>query len=444
MQLPATPAAWHRRVWSLTWPVIAANVTIPLVGLVDTAVMGHLPDARFIGAVALGGTAFSFVYWGLSFLRMGTTGIVAQAFGAGDGEALGGTWLRGVICALALGLSIVVLQRPLVALVLAVYPASSGVESLAREYILVRVWGAPGMLLYFVAAGVLFGLQRMRATLLVVAAMNLVNVGLDLLLVVGLGWGVAGVALASAIAEWFGGLLGAALAGGALARHGAARRHRAMLLDGPALRAFFAVSVNLIVRSFCLQVALVVFAALGARQGDVVLAANALLMQFVSGLAFALDGVAHAAEALAGAAWGARDAGALGRAVRFTLLWAGIVALGFALLFALAGDALIAVLTDIAEVRASAGRYLPWVVAMPLIGVWAFQFDGIYIGTTRVREMRNTMLVSLAAFLLLVAWLPDALGNHGLWLAYLGFLGARGISLGMLWPRIARQLDQRV
>ncbi len=438
----AAASVWHRRVWALSWPVIVSNVTVPLVGLVDTAVVGRLPEARYIGAVALAATAFSFMYWGFGFLRMGTTGIVAQAYGGHRHEELAASALRGFGVALLLGALLLMLQAPIQALVFWVYPASAAVETLARAYFDVRIWGAPATLVYFICMGVLFGLQRMRATLVLLMVMNVVNMLLDVLFVLVFDWGVPGVAAASVISEWLGALTGVLLVSAALRALGARWPSRSMLLEAAALARFFGVSTNIMLRSLCLQVVLFSFAALGARQGDVVLAANAVLMQFVSVLAFGLDGVAHAAEALAGAAWGARDRVVLARAVRFTLLWAGLFALVFALFFGVAGNLLVALLTDIEPVRLAAADYLGWVVVMSLVGVWAYQYDGIYIGTTRTREMRNYMVVALLVFVLAAWLLIPRFGNHGLWLAYTLFLASRGLTLALAWPRLAARLPQ--
>ncbi len=431
--------AMHSRVWRLAWPVILSNLSVPLLGAVDTAVMGHLPDPAYIGGVAIGGLIFSYIYWGFGFLRMGTTGLVAQAAGAGDSDEARAVLARAGLLAMALALLVILAQGVIETVAFAAIGASERVESLAGEYFRIRIWGAPAALANYVALGFLFGRQRMRAALLLTVVMNGLNIGLDLLFVVGFGWGIEGVAAATLIAEWSAMILGLGLIAAGLRPMGG-RWRRDRILDRARIAAVLRVNADIFVRTLCLVSAFAWLTARSATLGDVVLAANAILLNFQTFMAFGLDGFAHAAEALVGGAVGARDRRVLRDAVRVTTIWAGLVAIVFAAVYLVLGPSIIAAMTGIAEVRAVAETYLPWAIVSPLVSVWSFQFDGIFIGATRTAEMRNGMILALAAFLLSAWLLMPPLGNNGLWLAFLIFMAVRGVTLGLWYPRIARAL----
>jgi MATE family, multidrug efflux pump len=430
--------ASDRRVWRLAFPVVLSNLSVPLLGAVDTAVMGHLPDPAYIGGVAIGALVFSYIYWGFGFLRMGTTGLVAQANGAKDAGEMRAIFLRGLLVAGSIGTLVIVLQAPIAALALGLVDASPQVEDLGRRYYDIRVWSAPAALIQYVVIGWLFGVQRMTSALALTVVANALNIVLDLWFVLGLGWGIEGVALATLIAEWSAALLGLALVGRRIARSpaGAAR-----VFDGARLLRMVRVNGDIFVRTLCLVTAFAWFTAQGARMGDVQLAANAILLNFQTFMAYGLDGFAHAAEALVGSAIGARDRDAFRAAVVTSTKWAAIIAGGFTLVYLGAGGALIRTLTGIETVRASAAAFLPWAIAAPIVSVWSFQLDGIFIGATRTAEMRNGMIVALAGFLALTAVLVPLWGNHGLWLAFLLFMALRALTLAVFLPRIARALQ---
>ena len=433
--LPATPGAWHRRIFQLTWPVLLANLTIPLVGVVDTAVMGHLEAPRYIGAVAVGSQIFSAMYWLFGFLRMATTGLVSQAYGNQDGgEAVRTAW-RSALLGLGIGASIVALQWPVRAGMLWLFEAGEAVEQLAATYFMIRVWGAPWLLLQTVMLGVLFGLQRMRATLLISLLYNGVNIALDVLFVIGFGWGVEGVALATVIAEVL-----AAVASTLAVLHALRSLKWSPALPEHLWRKgvarLFDVSGNLVVRSFFVQLPFFMVTLLGASLGETTLAANAILMQLFMLMAFAVDGFAHTAESLAGYAYGARNRRGLRQVSLYATLWALGLALLIALLIGLFGAEFIAAMSESAEVRDAAAEYLPWLILCPLLGIWAFLGDGIFIGTTHVRELRNCMFVAAGVFLVAAYGLLDPLGNHGLWVSFSLFMAVRGVLLGLLYPRI--------
>jgi MATE family multidrug resistance protein len=428
-------------VWRLALPNILANLTIPLLGAVDTAVIGDLGAAE-IGAVAVGATVFSFLYWGFSFLRMGTSGLAAQARGAGDRVELLATLARAGLLALAFGSALVVLQGPIARGALALIAPSEAVAALARDYLLIRIWGAPAALLNLVILGWLVGQQRMGTALALQLVINGTNMALDVALAKGLGMEVSGVALATLIAQAAGAAAGVWLVRRHARRLGLAWPWRAAL-DRARLIGVMSLNADIFVRTLCVITAVSMFTALGARFGDLVLAANGILMLLQAFLSFGLDGFAPAAQALVGAAIGARDRSALDAAVRTSIRLAALVAGAYALVYALLGPALIGLVTTVPEVREASAAYLPWAVASPLVSVWSYQLDGIFIGATRGRAMRNAMLVSFAVYLGALAGLVPLWANHGLWLAFLVFMVARAATLLAAYPALARAAGKK-
>ena len=438
--LPETSRQWHQRIWSLTWPIFLANVTIPLVGLVDTAVIGRLPDPSYLGAVAVGSMILTALNWIFGFLRMGTTGLTAQALGRRDATEQTATALRAGALGIAIGAIIVTLQVPLHDLAFWLVDASEDVEQSASDYFYIRIWGTPALLLHLVNLGILFGLQKMRATLLISVVLNLTNTALDVVFVIGFGWGVAGVAIGTVISEWTAAALGMVIVARALPwRHGVSV---GALLDPKRIAELFHVSGNLFVRSFFLQLPFLTFTALSASLGNLILAANAVLLQFFFLMAYTLDSIAHTAETLCGFAFGAKDPSSLNRAIKFTAGWSGLMALSATGGYWLLGDYLIATLTNIESVQRTAHDYLPWAASLPIVAVWAFLLDGVFIGTTRTAELRNAMAAALACYAGTL-WLSlEALGNHGIWLAMTIFMASRGLLLAAYYPRIPRLAEQ--
>lgn len=432
-------AGWNRRVLRLAGPIILANLSVPLLGIVDTGVMGHLDQSYYIGAVAIGALLFSYIYWGFGFLRMSTTALTAQASGAGDDSEVRAGLARALILAVAIAAFVIVLQGPIGWLGLNLIDASPDVERLADTYFSIRIWGAPAALTNYVVLGWFLGRQNAKAALALQVFMNGLNIGLDLLFVVDFGWGVEGVAAATIIAEYSAAALGLLMIARALGRVGGTWS-RASIADPARLRRLLGVNRDIFIRTLALVSAFAYFTSRGAVQGDTLLAANAVLLNFFMLLSFGLDGFAHAAEALVGSAIGARDTHALKRVVRTTTLWALAVAGLFALVYGGLGWLFIQTLTDLPEVRDAARSFLPWIVALPLVAIWSFQLDGIFLGATHTRALRNAMLVSLALFLIFV-WVFMALwGNHGLWLALTLFMVARAVTLGVQYPAIPRSL----
>jgi len=427
----------HRAVWRIALPMILSSATTPLLGMVDTAVVGHLEDPRYLGAVAAGATLFSVLFMGMNFLRMGTTGVTAQAYGAGRGDEVRQGLGQALLIALALAAALILLRAPVIDAAVALLGPSPAVATHLREYFDVRVFSAPASLANFVLIGWLLGMQNARGPLAMMLATNAANVVLDLLFVLQLGMRVRGVALATLLAELVGLAVGLWFVRRELATF-PGRLVPGALWEADRLRRLFALNGNLLLRTLSLMFVFAFITAQGARSGDAILAANALLMNLQYLLSYALDGVAHAAEALVGRAVGAVDRAGLAAAVRRTLGWSVALAAGFALAYALAGGLLVDVMTGIPAVRDLAREFLPWLVLSPLVSVWSFLYDGVYVGATRPREMRIVMMGSTLLVFLPAWYLAQPLGNHGLWLAFTLFMAARGIGMHLWFGRLLR------
>ncbi|MFD1007853.1 MULTISPECIES: MATE family efflux transporter DinF [Oceanisphaera] len=434
-------AARHRQVFALALPMVLSNITVPLLGLVDTIVIGHLEHAYYLGGVAVGATIISLIFWLLGFLRMSTTGLAAQAVGAGDNERLLQVLVRGCLLAWGLALLILVLQKPLTDLAFWLVGGSSQVQMYGREYVMVRIWSAPAALTNLVLLGWLLGNQNARAPMLLLILGNGVNIVLDIWFVLGLGWQVKGAAAASVLADYLATALGAWLVWRTIQGRncwptaGFWRR----TLHVEAFKKLLGLNRDIFIRALCLQLTFAFMTFQGARLGDDVLAANAVLINFLMFISFGLDGFAYAVEAMVGKAVGERDRAEFRLACALNVFWGGVVAILFVLIFALGGHTLINLITSITEVQEQAREYLPWLILMPLAACWCFILDGIFIGTTRGGDMRDMMLLSTAGVFFPVWFLAQSLGNHGLWLAMLCFMLARGITLGWAWWRIDRR-----
>ena len=415
-------------MWRIAAPMVLSNISVPLLGMVDTGVTGHLDSPVYLGAVAIGAMIFSFLYTGMNFLRMGTTGITAQSFGADDNDGLRVSLGQALIVALVIAFVLIALQRPLGNLAMHLLGPDAETRAYAIEYFSIRVWSAPGTLANFALIGWFIGLQNARIPLLIFLTINITNIVLDLVFVLVFGMKVDGVALASVFAEYSGLLVGGAFALSAL-RKRTGHWPIARLINVSAYKAFFSVNANLFIRTMALIFTLGFVTAQGARLGGLILAANAVLMNFQHLTSFGLDGLAHAAEAMVGKAIGQKRRDALEESVRLTLKWSLIFSLGFTVAYLITGQFIIGILTDLPDVRAAAIRYLPWMIASPLVSVWSFLYDGVYIGATRAKEMRNIMVFS-TLFVFLPAWyFLQPLGNDGLWLAFLMFMASRGIGM---------------
>ena len=433
---PANPRLTHARVLRIAVPIVLSNATVPLLGAVDTAVVGQIGLAAPIGAVAIGAVILSTIFWIFGFLRMSTSGFAAQANGAGDEAELRAVLLRALIVAGVVGLALIALQLPLFALAFRVSPASAGVEAMARDYLAIRIWAAPASIGIYAITGWLIGVERTRAVLVLQLWQNLLNMALALWFVLGLGWAVKGAAAASLLAELSGLGLGLWLVRSAFGLPGLAEV-RARLRSGPALRRMFGASRDILLRTVLLQLAFTSFIFLSARGGDAELAANQILAQLLSITAFALDGFAFAAESLVGQAIGAKRPGDLQRAIALSFQW-GLIGAGLltaALL--LAGPATLALMTTAPDVRAVAAGLLPWLVIAPLVGFASWIWDGVFIGALLTGAMLRAMLPAVALYALALALLVPTFGSHGLWAALTVMNLARGFTL---WQRRAQVL----
>ena len=427
-------AITHRRVFHIAAPIVLSNATVPILGAVDTGVVGQLGEAEPIGAVGLGAVVISFLYWAFGFLRMGTAGLTAQALGADDGPEATALLIRGLLIAGAGGLALILLQAPLFWLGFQISPASEEVEGLAQSYMAIRIWSAPAAIAVYAITGWMIAAERTGAVLVLQLWMNGLNIALDLIFVLGLDWGVEGVALATLIAEWSGAILGLWMCRAAFA--GPDWRDRALILRADRLRRMMAVNGDILIRTLLLQIGFSAFIFRSAGEGDVTLAANQILIQFLFITAHAMDGFAFAAEALVGRALGARDRATLRRAAIVTSQWGLGTVILLALIFLAFGPAIIDVMTTAEDVRVAAYAFLVWMVLAPPLGMPSWMLDGIFIGATRTRDMRNAMVVSLAVYLVALFTLPEMFGNHGLWAAMLLFFVLRGVTLGLRYPAL--------
>jgi multidrug resistance protein, MATE family len=414
---------------------MVANLTTPLIGIVSTIAIGRLGDAALLGGVAIASVIFDCLFWLFAFLRMSTLAFTAQALGAGETQELRAPLLRGFVVAAVIGAGLILLQLPLAAILLGTIGGSDSVNRAAKIYFGIRIWSAPLVLANFVVLGWLIGQARARLALGVQIAINLINMAATVLLVLVFDAGIAGAAIAAVIAEATGLVLGVLIAR-RLSR-GQPAVPRAALLDRTKLMRMLSVNRDIMIRTAALISVWLFFTAQGARAGDVTLAANAVLNNFLLISAFFLDGLANAAEQMCGRAYGARDRAAFSGAVRLVIQWGFGFALVVAAIFALLGPSLIGVMTASADVRHTALDYLWYVALSPLLAVFAFGYDGVYIGATWAREMRNLMMLSLVIFV--AAWLSlRAFGNAGLWGALLVHYAARGGLQALRYPAMLR------
>lgn len=432
--------ASYGKIWRLALPIMLANISVPLLGGVDTAVVGHLPDPALIGGVALGSVIFSFLYWGFGFLRMGTTGFTAQALGAANNDEVRAALVRPLLLGLLLSLALVALQVPIARLALWSIEGSPAVEAATATYYHIRIWSAPAALVNFTVIGWLLGMQRTGTTLWLQLLLNGTNIILDLLFVLGFDWGIAGVASATVISEVIAALVGLYVILRAIRQRGGSW-DRQRILRRDRLLALLRVNFDIFIRTVSLLFAFAYFTALGARMGDSLLAANAVLLNINTFIAYGLDGFANAVEILAGNAAGARDRQGFRLAVRNSTLCALGSSAAFSLFLLVLGPQVVGLYSNIAAVQEAALTYLPWVIVSPLFSVWCFQLDGIFVGATRTAAMRNAMVVSLPIYLIACWLLVPAYGNHGLWLALMIFMVGRALTLGAFYPALERSLE---
>lgn len=414
--------------------MILSNITVPLLGLVDTAVIGHLDHAYFLGGSTVGAMIITFVIWLCGFLRMSTSGLAAQAYGARNSQQGVLVLLRGLLVACAIGGILIIAQKLYLDFALSLAGGSADVQFYARQYADIRIWGLPAALSSLVIVGWLLGNHQAKSVMWVLIITNGVNLVLDLVFVVGFGWQVKGVALATLIAEYAGLLFGLWL----IAQRFSDSLHKIKnsfskyyyaLIDVANLSSYFKLNRDILIRTLCLEICFVFITFQGARLGDNVVAANAILMNFLLLVSFGLDGIANAVEAMVGHAKGEKNKPALQSVVNIALFWTAIFATMYALAFALFGEQFISLISDIPAVVNIANQYLIWIIFLPVIACWCFLFDGVYIGLMQAKTMRNSMLLATFGTFFPIWFLLQGMGNHGLWAAFSGFMLLRGISL---------------
>jgi len=424
----------HKRLFYLALPMVLSNITVPLLGLVDTAVIGHLEHAYFLGGSTIGAMLITSVVWLCGFLRMSTTGLSAQSLGLGNVSKNLLILLRGISLAFFIGILLILLQGPFLDVALTIAGGSEKVQFYANQYAQIRIWGVPAALANLVILGWLIGNQQSKAVMWILIVTNVINICLDLVFVYLFNWQVRGVALASLLAEYSGMLLGIILI---------SRRYSSTLttlfsnlqqlakelFDKQILRHYFQLNRDILIRTLCLQVCFLFITFQGARLGDTVVAANAILMNFLLLISFGLDGIANAAEAMVGKAHGEKDNKQLKQTVHIALFWSFVFACLYALLFATLGSFLLTMISDIDSVIEFANHYINWMILLPLVSCWCFLYDGVYIGLMQAKVMRNTMVVATFACFFPAWFLLQSLGNHGLWAAFSIFMLARGATL---------------
>lgn len=426
----------NREILRLAIPNVISNITIPLLGMVDMAVAGRLGSEATIGALAVGTSTFNFIYWNCAFIRMGTSGLTAQAFGARRHQECAGSLVRGVVVALLLALLLLIFRQPIGRLALTLMGGSSEVQAMASEYFFARIWAAPASVSLFALQGWFIGMQDSRTPMYTALLSNVINIATCLWFVFGLDMGIRGIAL-STVAAQYGGLIFSLVI--------LALRYREVLrkvdlresLQREPMRRFFSVNKDIFIRSLCVVSVYTFFTAASSRFGDLTLAANALLMQLFTLYSYMSDGFAYAAESLTGRFVGERNRPALASSIKWLAVWSLGIALLFVAVFFFGWDVIMQLFNSTEAIIAEAKEYIIWVVAVPLLGFLPFLIDGIMLGATRTRVLRNTLLISTAIFYALFYTLVRPMGNNALWLAFVVFIFLRGAILYFATNRLS-------
>ena len=440
--VPLPMKSLDREILRLALPSIVSNITVPLLGLCDVTIMGHVGGATHIAAIAIGSMIFNVMYWLFVFLRMSTSGLTAQAYGARRWDLTQATLRRGMTMALGFGLAIVVLQVPLRSLTFWLMQASGEVERLCTPYYYICIWGAPAVLGLYVLTGWLIGMQNTRVPMMIAIGQNVVNIAVSLILVIGFGMGIKGVALGTLIAQWAGFLVGILLlrremkrckVDGGWWKENTLEAEKSSANPSSLHPSPSSLHLDIFLRTVCLVSVNLYFTSAGSAQGAVILAANTLLIQFFTIYSYVMDGFAFAGEALSGRYLGAGDNNMLRTTVLRLFGWGVVVALIFTLFYWLGGPLLLRLLTSDVKVVLTAMFYLPWAVLIPVAGLAAFVWDGIFIGTTLSRGMLMSAFIAAVSFFTLWFVLSSTMGNHALWLALLVYLFMRGAIQTLLW-----------
>ncbi len=433
-----TPNIINKRILQIAVPSIISNITVPLLGLIDVTIVGHLGAAAYIGAIAVGGMLFNIIYWIFGFLRMGTSGMTSQAYGKHDLDEVARLLLRSVGVGLLIAIILVALQYPIRKLAFTFIQTTEEVERLATLYFRICIWGAPAMLGLYGFAGWFIGMQNSRFPMYIAITQNIVNIAASLCFVYLFHMKVAGVAWGTLTAQYAGFLMALLLW---RRYYGGLKKHVAWheVLKKEAMLRFFQVNRDIFLRTLCLVIVTLFFTSAGAAQGEIVLAVNTLLMQLFTLFSYIMDGFAYSGEALVGKYVGANNQPALYRTVRQLFIWGVGLSTGFTLLYFFGGKSFLGLLTNETSVIREAGNYFYWVLAIPLTGFAAFLWDGIFIGATATRQMFYSMLVASGSFFLVYYSLHEWMGNHALWLAFIVYLSLRGIMQAALSRKILYQ-----
>lgn len=414
----------NRQILAIAWPAIVSNITTPLLGLVDTAIAGHLGSSVALAAIALGSTVFNLIYWLFGFLRMSTAGLTAQAFGEKNLHAQAVALRRSLLMAVSIGIILIAINPWTGDMALRLLDGDDSVRLPALKYFQIVIWGAPAMLATYSLNGWLIGMQNTRLPMAIAVMTNIVNIALSFTFVFGLGMKIEGIALGTLLSQWISAVVCVVCLW---------RRYHPLKVGFPQLGSGLArtmtINVDIFLRTLCMVGVTAWFTRAGASQGVDVLAANALLMQLFLLFSYFTDGFAYAGEALSGKFFGASDFVELRRTVRHLLIWGGGVSLIFTALYFFAGEFILRILTDRHEIVDRAVEYLPWAVSIPMCGIFAFIYDGVFIGLTLTRRMLVSVAAGMAVFFAIYFTLRSALGNHALWLAFITYLLVRGITL---------------
>ena len=427
----------NREILQIALPSIVSNITVPLLGLIDVTIVGHLGAASYIGAIAVGGMLFNIIYWIFGFLRMGTGGMTSQAYGRGDEAEMMRLLTRSTGVGMLIALTLIVLQYPIERTAFSLIETTPEVERLAATYFRICIWGAPAVLGLYSFSGWFIGMQNSRYLMFIAITQNIVNILMSLVLVYGLEMKIEGVAIGTLVAQYAGWLMAIGLW---MHRYKHLRPYAELrsLTDKGAMRRFFQVNRDIFLRTLCLVSVTVFFTSAGAAQGEVILAVNTLLMQLFTLFSYIMDGFAYAGEALAGKHIGADNRPALRTMVRQLFVWGIALALAFTLIYGIGGEGFLSLLTNEESVITASSTYFYWVLAIPLAGFAAFLYDGIFIGATATGLMLRAMFVASVAFFLIYFGCREAMGNHALWLAFITYLSLRGIVQGYLGRKIIR------
>ncbi len=431
----------NRQIIRLAIPNIVTNITVPLLGLVDMALMGHLPNPIFIGAIALGSVVFNLVYTGFGFLRMGTTGFTSQLFGAHNKPGLNLILWRSVLTAGAIGLLLIILQKPIEFVAFSILDSSEDVIVLAKEYYLIRIWAAPATLGLYAFYGWFLGMQNSRPPMIIAITVNVINILLDFIFVYALDYNSAGVAFASVIAQYSGLVLAILFVLYKYTDYAKAPALK-LIMKASELKKFFKVNTDIFFRTIALMLSFTFFTYTSANMGDNVLAVNSLLIQFFFIFSYFADGFAFAGEALSGKAYGADNNSLLSKTIKYLFFWGGVSALVFSLLYFAAYDIILKFLTDNNELIVLAGEFNWWVVLLPITTFAAFIWDGIFIGLTASRQMLIVMLISIFGFYFPAYYLSsNLLDNHSLWFAMNLFMAARSLFMWLFSKKMLKNIN---